>query len=388
MCIYHESHRRYVSANKQWRIFRHNVDLNCRNCFCSKSERVNLKFDNVEKNRYHEKIINQRNYVEQFVNENQKRYFRNTNIHLKALFIAKLCLTFDLIQIKIYDVSHSKWRNFERILHNFLVINMLSKRNNTKYLKIFQNFSYSFDWFRIQNSTFYIIFWSLFEIERASILLSLILRTHATMSWFRLDYLQIVKQIMKMKTSSLRTIVKVFDIIAHSNTLMNNQRYTYSFRLHEMMMKTRKIYQNLIKCVMSKNQKIFVIIFSLNQENEFEKNFFENVAKKDFLEHDRIVVEKFELKVNVMKKMFFVVVNFDFANSKFDFTSIIFAFERVASKTKIKRKNKRDRKSKKNKFVVFLSLFNVHINFHLVDNARKYATIMNFNVLDEKMKHM
>ena len=369
-------------------FFRHNVDLNCRNCFCSRNERVNLKFDIVEENRYHEKIISQRDYVEQLVDENQKRYLRNTNIHLKASLIARLCSAFDLIQIRIYDAFHSKWRDFERILHSFLVINMLSKRDNTKYLKIFQNFSYSFDWFRIQNSTFYIMFWSLFEIERASILLSLILRTHATMSWFRLDYLQTVKQIMKMKTSSLRAIVKVFDIIAHSNTLMNSQLYTYSSRLHEMMMKTRKIYQNLIKCVMSKNQRISVIIFSFNQEDVFEKDFLENVAEKDFLKHDRTAVEKSELKINVMKKVLFVVVNFDFANSKLDFTSVISAFERVASKAKIKRKSKRDRKSKKDKFVALLSFFNVHIDLHLVDNVREYATIMNFNVLVEKMKHM
>ena len=193
---------------------------------------------------------------------------------------------------------------------------------------------------------------------------------------------------MKIKTSLLRTIVKLFDIIVHSNILMNNQQYTYFFRLHEMMMKTRKIYQNFIKCVMSKNQRISVIIFSFNQENAFEKDFLEEIAKKDFLKHDKIVVEKFELKINVMKKMFFVVVNFDFANSKLDFTSMIFAFERIASKTKIKRKSKRDRKSKENKFVVFFSFFNVHINFHLVDNVREYVTILNFNVLVEKMKHM
>ena len=87
---------------------RHNVDLNCRNCFCSRNELINLKFDIVEKNSYYKKIISQRNYVKQFVNKNQKRYFRNTNNHLKTLFIAKLCSTFDLIQIKIYDVFHSK----------------------------------------------------------------------------------------------------------------------------------------------------------------------------------------------------------------------------------------------------------------------------------------
>ena len=367
---------------------RHNADLSCRSCFCSRSERANLEFDIVEEDRYHEKTINQRDYAEQLVDENQKRYLRDTNIHLKAPFIARLCSTLDLIQIRTYDASHSKWRDLERILHSFLVINILSKRDSTKYSKVFQNFSYSFGWFRIQSSTFYIMFWSLFETERASILLSLILRIHATMSWFRLDYLQTVEQIMKIKTSSLRAIVKAFDIIAHSNTLMNSQRYTYSSRLHEMVMKTRKVYQNFIKCVMSKNQRISVTIFSLNQEDASEKDFLEKIAEEGFLRHDRTVVERSELEVNVMKKVLFVVVNSDSANSKLDFTSVISAFERVASKAKIKRKGKRDRKSKEDKFVALLSLSNVHIDLHLADNAREYATIMNSNVLVGEMKHM
>ena len=46
--------------------------------------------------------MNQKDYVEQFVNKNQKQYLKNIDIHLKIIFIARLYSTLNLIQIKIY----------------------------------------------------------------------------------------------------------------------------------------------------------------------------------------------------------------------------------------------------------------------------------------------
>lgn len=155
-----------------------------------------------------------------------------------------------------------------------------------------------------------------------------------------------------------------------------------------MIFKTRKTYQNFIQCVVFENQRAFAIDFSFNKKNVFEKNFFENVVEKNFLKHDRIAVEKSVMKINVMKKVLFVVVNSNFVDFEFNFASMIFVFQSIASITKTKRKIKRDRKSKNDKFVVFFSFFNVYIDFHLINNVRKYATIINFNVFVEKMKHM
>ena len=55
------------------------------------------------------------------------------------------------------------------------------------------------------------------------------------------------------------------------------------------------------------------------------------------------------------------------------------------SKSKIKKtKNKR---AKDNKFRKLLSLSNVHAELYLADNVMKYITVMNYNVLTEKLKH-
>ena len=140
---------------------------------------------------------------------------------------------------------------------------------------------------------------------------------------------------------------------------------------------------------MSENQKVSVTVFSINEEDVSEKDFLENVVEKDFLSHDKIDAEESEVKVNVMEKVLSVAaVNFDFVDSKLNFALVISAFEPVQSKAKIKQKSKRGRKSKDDKFAALLSLLNVHIDLHLADNAREYATIMNFNVFAEKMKHM
>ena len=239
--------------------------------------------------------------------------------------------------------------------------------------------------------------WLLFEIKEVFIFLSLILRIYAIVNWFRLDYLQIVEKIINVKTSTLRAIIKVFDIIVYSNTLINNQRYTYSKRFYQMILKTRKTYQNLIKYVMSTNQTTFENVLStfndINETNSLKKNFFENDDnndEKDFLKHDKFFVANYKiLKINVMNEMLFVVVNFDFV-FELDFAFVISRSQLLftTSKMKTKNKNKRDRKSKINKFAIFFAFSNVYINFHLINNAREFATIMNFNVFAKKMKHM
>ena len=39
------------------------------------------------------------------------------------------------------------------------------------------------------------------------------------------------------------------------------------------------------------------------------------------------------------------------------------------------------------KFIKLLKFSNVHVDLHLTDNAKKYAIVINFNVLIEEFKH-
>ena len=299
------------------------------------------------------------------IEENRKIYLKKIDIRLKFLAIARLCFSLDLIQNRIYDASHFKWKNLRKFLYNFLVINMLLKKKSIQYLKAFQFFSYALEWSRIQNLMYYIEFWSLSKTKRAFILLSLILRCNATIEWFRLSYLQAMNKIMIVDTFFLKINIKTLNFITTSKSL------------HIIIVKTRTIYQKLIKCDIT-FEKIFSIDNVTIEINDMKDNFNENSIINIF-ENEKSNVD---LKNNFMTKILSIATNSNFELEFLD----IFAIETiVASREK---KIQKDHKSKVNKFENFLALFNVHVELHFVENAREYAIVMNSNVLVKNFKHM
>ena len=127
----------------------HNAQKECRFCFCFKTLKKDLQFDIIQKNKYHFEIVRQREHAKQFVDENRKIFLKKIELQLKSSVITRLCFAFDLMRTKTYNVFHSKWRELKKTLHNFFVTTMFFKQENTQYLKHFQSFQYSFDWFRI-----------------------------------------------------------------------------------------------------------------------------------------------------------------------------------------------------------------------------------------------
>ena len=356
-------------------ISRHNAKMSCRSCFCSKNEKSNLNFDIIQNERYHRETVDHRIHVTQLVNKHQIAFFKKTDMHFEFSVITRLCSILNLMRTKVYDVSHSEWRDLDQLLHNFLITSILNKREIREYEKVFQSFSYSSSWFKIQSSVLYIMFWSLFEARRVFILLSLILRIHVNVSWFRLDYMQTMKRTMTIEISSLRTIVKAFDDIAISNIWIDTQRYMYSKQLHDMILKARKTYQDLIRCEINSNTSVFEEVFFI------EEDFFETKQK--------IILNRKEslLKTNFMKQLFVAAAEFD-TDSKLKFMSILQNSHFATAKITAKIKNKRERKFKSDKIFALLILLNVHANLHLIGDAREFVTIMNCNVLTNEMKHM
>lgn len=53
-----------------------------------------------------------------------------------------------------------------------------------------------------------------------------------------------------------------------------------------------------------------------------------------------------------------------------------------AEKKALKQENKKQSKLKK-----LFELLNIHVNLYFADNAQKYETVMNCNVLTEELKH-
>ena len=362
-------------------FLRHNVQKSCRSCFVFKKVKTNLNFDIIINDRYHFEILNQREYATQLVDENQRMFLRKIELQLKTLVIDRLCSVLNLIQNKAYDVFHSKWKKFERILQSFLIEFIFFKREDTKYLKVFHNFRFFLDWSFIQSLKYYVWSWFLSKVERTSIFLSLILRCYVTIEWFRLFFLQVVEKILTSQNIFQRTIIKIFDIIVKSNTIVNNQRYTYVEQLHTIIMNAKKIYQNLIRCVMK-----FDEVFSINDVFKFEKiffddfvneNIFHNVNHEDFLNNEIFVDEKnfhhvdeknfinndFEEKNNSLIDVFFKTTISKF-ESKLNFLFISIKVDAFKKKEREKRQKREMIESSKSinsshclSFSMFISIF-------------------------------
>ena len=74
---------------------------------------------------------------------------------------------------------------------------------------------------------------------------------------------------MNFDTSSLKVVVKTFELIIQANTTMRNQKYTHFIELHKMMLFAKKTYQNIIRCDM----KFEIILSKKNEKNVCKKNF-------------------------------------------------------------------------------------------------------------------
>ena len=143
-----------------------------------------------------------------------------------------------------------------------------------------------------------------------------------------------------------RVIIKAFEIIAHSNTLLNSQRYIYSKKLYNIVMKTRRVYQNLIRCVM-KFEIVFFNTAILTFKNEFAKNLhdkktFHNYDKKDFYNkksfhnYDEKNFFNRETEQSLTKVLFETTnISFDF---DFEFLSIV--FNSYSTRFKIKKRTR------------------------------------------------
>ena len=358
----------------------HSAQKGCRSCFCPKALRGDLQFDIVQEGRYHFETVRQREHAEQLVGEDRKAFLKETGLQLESPVIARLCPALDLVRTRAYDAPHSEWRGLGRTLHSFFVTTMLSKQGNTQYLRHFQSFQYPPGWPRIQSPTFYMGSWSLSEAGRASILLPLILRCHATVGWFRLSYLQAVDKVMKVETSSLRAVVQALGVIAYSNTLIGSQRYTSPDQLHRVVLRARKAYQDLIRCGMVSGEAFPIPTATAEEDQEVD-----NPADEDDNEdtEGNPILSAGGANHNHMAEILQAAVD---SESDLDFPPL--PPPQPTAVPQRKKKGKRGRKPKTDKFENLLNLPNVHSGLHFADNAREFGTVMNSNVLAGELKHM
>lgn len=336
-------------------FFRHSAKHGCRTCFCSKEDRGNLEYDTIDNGRTHLHTLFLWEDMKHMNGVQRQMQMRKAGMKSEPPVVMRLAPALDLIQSRAYDAPHSEWRGLGRIFHSFLLSSILSKRGSASYLRSFQTFCFPSGWPRIGSPTLYIWSWSLSEAGRALLLVPLILRSHATIGWFRLSYLQAAEEVLPPNTFGLRAIIKAFGIIARTNTLVGSQRYTLPRSLHHQILEARHAYQDLIQCAIRVGQ-----------------GFAEEVAEDAAQDEDAAAI------VDILSG----AVQSESESEEGEVA------QPTTTTTSRNKTNKRGKESSSNRFKKLLALPNVHAGLHLAANAEEMATIMNSNVLAGELKHM
>ena len=335
-------------------FLRHTATKGCRSCYCAKNEFGDLEYDTVSNGRYHfETVIQRESAIKDLVTAASRNAFtKDTGIRMQTPPMAKLAPALDLIQSRAYDAPHSEWRGLGRILQTLLITSILTKGGKVAFLKSFQNFQFPPGWKRIQSPLYYVWSWTLSESGKATVLLPLILRSGAHLGWFRFAYLQHVSAVMGADLPPVRAITRAFGLIARTNTLLGSQRYTDPDTLHQLVLESRRAYQQLITCV------------SLARSHNDDAEDSDTDANKALVGKDEASLQ------DILSDAIASDVNED--------------EDHLITESTQGRKGKRKSKDGTAKL---LRLPNVHAGLHLASNAREYATVMNSNVLAGELKH-
>ena len=187
-------------------------------------------------------------------------------------------------------------------------------------------------------------------------------------------------------------IVKAFKIIVFANTLINNQRENYHEKMHQMILEKKQTYKNLIHLTIKIVEGFDIQKARKNEKNEKKKKKKE---KKEAMQINEKMIKAKSIKLNAdMKNNESNDIN-EFNNDDVEkiflitLSTVEESSENDMKNQVLKDRNKiKERKSSTNKYQKLLLLFNLHADLHLNEIIKKYAIVMNFNVLFKKMKHM
>ena len=173
---------------------------------------------------------------------------------------------------------------------------------------------------------------------------------------------------MNVNTSSLKIIVKTFELIVQINIMMKNQKYIHFIKLHKMMLTTEKNYQNIIRCDMK-----FEIILSKKTKKTFIKNFIDDDFVKNFHKSKIVTTtaknfynENFENN-NFITNILIVAANSDI-DENLNFSIISFKFRLLLSK---KTKNRKFKINKFDNFFDFLMFMSIYICRTIFTNTKQ-----------------
>jgi hypothetical protein len=240
-----------------------------------------------------------------------------------------------------FNFVHNEYYELIKRLYSTLEKIILISRKFKQFNDVFQNFSFSFEWDRIQSSAIHMSSWSMNKCAKISIVISVLLRC-----WLRSFHIRKIFEIDLLREFSLNdrrnalTLMNI--IISYFVKLTKNNCFIFFYQLFEIDRLTfneqilnAKI--NILKLMNVKNKKF---IF---------RNKISNRSRDDDMFCDETIVV---LILKTLRSFYFIS------------------------------------KAKKNEIKNHLNfLSNYHIKIHFQKTMKKYDMLWNINVLFDEDKH-
>ncbi|KAL7627668.1 hypothetical protein AAE478_001861 [Parahypoxylon ruwenzoriense] len=158
----------------------HAAKLPCRFCIIEKDKRDDLNFNIIQQGRYHTHLQGSINDVHslQYVTA-QRNASTELGIHLdKDLMknLYSLLPALDIIRTRPVDAAHSECQGLSRMLHGFLLKDILTGAASTEICSVYQTFSIPPGWPRFQSPKKHLDSWRIMDYLHGAVVLPVLLR--------------------------------------------------------------------------------------------------------------------------------------------------------------------------------------------------------------------
>lgn len=282
-------------------------------------------------------------------------FFKKHDLKSENSVLKKLTFVLNLIMNCSSNSTHSEYYDIIRkiyfLLHNQILILKISH----EFTRAFHDFSFFFDWKRIQFFVIHMNSWSMSECDRVSMIISIMLR-----DWLRNHHLHsLFKNKLKIAFFDIDVkfqIEKKFTIFAFANLSKNNALISF----YDLFCQNREIFHKQIFDV----RKCFLNLMNVAHYSNFKKKIKKICSKR----HNAFFSKR--------NSVFEIFNNFYFDHwlklNAFEIDLIHNSNSMLSNEAIVDETNK---------------LFNFHIDMHFEKIMRKYAVLWNVNVLFDENKH-
>jgi hypothetical protein len=323
-------------------FFESRVTKSCRFCNFDANNRKNLSRDTIANEKYHFEMKKLRRDISRLFEITKiKTSLVKNDLVAKLSIFEKIISTLNIIMSFSFDFAHSEYYELIRRLYSRLEKSILISREFEQFNDVFQNFSFSFEWNRIQFSAIHMSSWSMNECAKTSVIISVLLRC-----WLRSFHIRKVFETDLLKEFLLNdrrnALISMNIIISCFVKLTKNNCFIFFYQLFEI---DRLTFNEQIL-----NARINILKLMNAENKEF---IFRNKISNKSRDDDMFCDETIDVSILKTSRSFYFIS-----------------------------------KAKKNEIKNHLSFFsNYHIKIHFQRTMKEYDVLWNINVLFDEDKH-